>query len=340
MKTAELDYALPATLIAQHPVSDRDGSRMMVLDRAERTIRLDAFRNLPLHLRAGDCLVLNDTRVIRARLQARKSSGGRVEVFLLREMSPCEWEALVRPSARVRPGTPVQLAGGMTATIGEVLEEGRRHVTFDRPDVIALLEDIGGIPLPPYIHRSEANAKDATHYQTVYATSPGAVAAPTAGLHFTPEVFAALDTAGIRRAMLTLHVGYGTFKPITEDELSEHRVDPEYYSFSESAAALLNDIRATGGRIAAVGTTSTRVLETVYRNGRFEAGEGVTNHYIYPPYAFHAVDMLQTNFHLPKSSLLALVCAFAGRDFIMEAYRRAVEERFRFYSYGDVMLIL
>lgn len=340
MRTSELDYILPEALIAQHPAPNRDGSRMMVLDRAARSSQLDVFRSLPLYLRAGDCLVLNDTRVIRARLQGRKSSGGRVEVFLLRETSPCDWEALVRPSARIRPGTRVHLAGGVVATIGEAIEEGRRRVTFDRADVVALLEEIGEIPLPPYIHRHAPEADDAHRYQTVYAASPGAVAAPTAGLHFTPGVFAALEAAGVRRATLTLHVGYGTFKPITVDELGAHRVDPEWYAVSKQTAALLNDVRAKGGRIVAVGTTSTRVLETIYRDGRFEAGEGITDRYIYPPYTFRAVDALQTNFHLPKSSLLALVCAFAGRDFVMEAYRRAVEEQFRFYSYGDVMLIL
>jgi len=340
MQTAELDYELPESLIAQHPSPGRDTSRLLVLDRATGQIQEDVFRNLARYLRAGDCLVLNDTRVIRARLRGRKPSGGAVELFLLHEDEPGVWRALVRPSARVRPGTLIQLAGGLEASVGDVLSEGQRRVTFARADVLRLLERAGEVQLPPYIRRATPEAEDLERYQTIYARVAGAVAAPTAGLHFTPQVFAALSAAGVQRAHLTLHVGYGTFKPITAGELAAHTVDPEPFALPPETADALNNARARGGRIVAVGTTSTRVLETQYRDGLFHAGDGVTDRYIYPPYAFGGVDVLQTNFHLPRSSLLALVCAFAGTEFVLEAYRRAVARRFRFYSYGDAMLIL
>jgi S-adenosylmethionine:tRNA ribosyltransferase-isomerase len=274
----------------------------------------------------------------------------------------------------------VLLAAGLQATAGEVLPDGRRIVIFDTPDVVGRLEAAGEIPLPPYIRRRselgtvprsqglawdspsvprsqslawdspsvprsqglawDSPLNDAERYQTVYAHTPGAVAAPTAGLHYTDAVFAALDAKGVRRAYLTLHVGYGTFKQVTADTLEAHTVDPEDFEFPEATATLLNDTRGAGGRIIAVGTTSTRVLETQWRDGCFVAGGGRTDTYIYPPYTFGGVDVLQTNFHLPKSSLLALVCAFAGTEFVLDAYRYAVRERFRFYSYGDCMLIV
>ncbi|HNR31108.1 MAG TPA: tRNA preQ1(34) S-adenosylmethionine ribosyltransferase-isomerase QueA [Candidatus Hydrogenedentes bacterium] len=340
MRTAELDYELPHELIAQHPCPERDGARMLVLDRATRTYHEDVFRNMPHYLRAGDCAVLNNTRVIRARLLGRKPSGGVVELFLLHEDGPGDWRALVRPSSRVRPGTPVRLASGLEATVGEVLAEGRRRVAFNRPDVLETLEAVGEVPLPPYIHRDAPDPNDPTRYQTVYAAIPGAVAAPTAGLHFTAEVLAALEAVGVQRAFLTLHVGYGTFKPVTAEDLAAHTVDPESFTLPEATAATLNATRARGGRVVAVGTTTTRVLETQYRDGAYHPGIGTTDRYIHPPYQFAGVDVLQTNFHLPRSSLLALVCAFAGVEFILEAYRHAIERRFRFYSYGDVMLIL
>lgn len=340
MKTAELDYSLPESLIAQHPCPERDASRLLVLDRARGSITEDVFRNVAWYLRAGDCLALNDTRVIRARLRGHKPSGGAVELLLLHEDGPGVWRALVRPSGRVRPGTPIRLAVGLEATVGEVLAQGQRRVLFGREDMLKVLEQVGEAPLPPYIHRDAPEASDLERYQTIYAKSDGAVAAPTAGLHFTPEVFAALDATGVQRAYLTLHVGYGTFKPITAEELSDHSVDPEPYTLPAETAETLNAVRARGGRVVAVGTTTTRVLETQWRDGAFHAGSGVTNRYIYPPYTFRAVDVLQTNFHLPRSSLLALVCAFAGTEFVLEAYRYAVERRFRFYSYGDAMLVL
>lgn len=340
MKTSELDYALPEELIAQEPCPARDASRLLVMDRAAGSISEDVFRNVAAYLRRGDCLVLNDTRVIRARLHGRKASGGKVEVFLLREETPGTWEALVRPSSRIPAGTAIELAGGFSVQAGDVLPSGRRRVRFGTPDVLDRLEQLGEIPLPPYIKRARPDERDAVRYQTVYAHMPGAVAAPTAGLHFTEEVFASLTRAGVRRTMLTLHVGYGTFRPITADTLDEHVVEPEEFDFPETSAALLDATREAGGRVVAAGTTSARVLETQYADGRFRAGHGITSRYIYPPYAFSAVDVLQTNFHLPRSSLLALVCAFAGTEFVLEAYRYAIEKRFRFYSYGDTMLIL
>lgn len=341
MRTNDLDYHLPEAQIAQHPLAQRDAARMLVVDRAAGTWHEDIFRNLPDYLRPGDCLTLNDTRVVRARLRANKDTGGAVELFLLRELAPGEWAALVRPSAKVKVGAHVQLAGGAaTATVGERLPNGQRRVRFDTPDVLRVMEAAGEIPLPPYIHREEQDPGDLTRYQTVYAAREGAVAAPTAGLHYTPEVFAALDAKGVGRARLTLHVGYGTFKPVTVDDLAEHRVDPEWFDFPAATADALNTARAAGGRVVAVGTTATRVLETQHQGGRFVPGTGETSTYICPPYDFRGVDVLQTNFHLPKSSLLALVAAFTGPELALAAYRHAVSANFRFYSYGDVMLIV
>lgn len=339
MKTSDIDYDLPEPLIAQHPAEPRDAARLLVLDRQSKTMQTDVFRHVARYLKRGDCMVLNDTRVIRARLIGRKPTGARIEIFLLHEECPGIWTALVRPSAKVKPGATVLLTEMVSAQIEDILEEGRRRIRFNRTDVLNLLEDAGQIPLPPYIHRETPEARDAECYQTIYAAHPGAVAAPTAGLHFTNTVFTSLDAAGVRRATITLHVGYGTFKPITADALETHKVDPEEFTLPESTAALLNTARAQGGRIVAVGTTAARVLETQCHKGKFEAGGGITNTYIYPPYTFQGVDILQTNFHLPRSSLLALVCAFAGTEFILEAYRFAIREKFRFYSYGDVMLI-
>ena len=340
METSRLDYNLPPELIAQHPCETRDESRLLVLERRTGTITNAVFRDIGGYLRAGDCIVTNDTRVIRARLRAVKPTGGKVEVFLLRETAPGSWTALVRPSARVKSGTRVRIAEAVEATIGDILPDGTRRVRFDLPDVLRVLEECGEIPLPPYIERRIPEDADLTRYQTVYARRPGAVAAPTAGLHFTPELLASLEAAGVRRATLTLHVGYGTFKPIQAERVEDHELHAEDFEFPEAGAALLNETRNQGGRVVAVGTTSARVLETQWRNGAYWAGSGSADIFIYPPYCFHGVDVLQTNFHLPRSSLLALVCAFAGTDFVLKAYERAIREGFRFYSYGDAMLIL
>ncbi len=340
MDTASLDYHLPPELIAQQPAAQRDYSRLLVLDRQTGGVTLGEFRDLPGYLRSGDVMVLNDTQVIRARLRGRKPTGGHVELFLLRERAPGEWEALARPSARIPPGTEIALAADLRCVVEEALPEGRRRVTFRRKDVLTVLEQAGEIPLPPYIQRDAPDPGDLRRYQTVYAAHPGAVAAPTAGLHFTEVVFAGLQARGVETARLTLHVGYGTFQPIRAERLEDHHVEAEEFVFPEETAERLNAARRGGGRIVAVGTTSVRVLETCCKEGVFAPGAGQTECYIHPPYAFQGVDALVTNFHLPKSSLLALVCAFGGVAPVLEAYRRAVEARFRFYSYGDAMLIL
>lgn len=340
MQTDELDYTLPPELIAQHPAGQRDASRLLVVDRAAQSMEVTVFSEIPAFLRAGDCLVMNDTKVIHARLHAQRETGGRAEVFLLREESPGVWEALVRPSARIKPGSRLRLKGGMAVRIDEALPGGRRRAVFDVPDVLAMLEESGEVPLPPYVKRESPEDTDRTRYQTIYARNPGAVAAPTAGLHYTDAVVKRLDDIGVRRAVLTLHVGYGTFKPVQTDQVADHQLEAESFELSEAAAALLNDTRASGGRVIAVGTTSTRVLETQWKGGAFHPGAGTTSHYIYPPYAFRALDALQTNFHLPRSSLLALVYAFGGVELMRKAYETAIAERMRFYSYGDAMLII
>jgi S-adenosylmethionine:tRNA ribosyltransferase-isomerase len=340
MDIAELDYDLPENLIAQHPCAQRDESRLLVVNRTTGTLHEDIFRNVGQYLRAGDCLALNETRVIRARLHGRKASGGRVEIFLLHEHAPGEWDALVRPSAKVPPGTTILFGAAIQATVNAVLPKGRRRVQFNRPDVLQVLEECGEVPLPPYIVRKGPEAADLTRYQTVYAQSPGAVAAPTAGLHFTDAIFTDLEKRGIRRATLTLHVGYGTFSPIRVDRVEAHMLEPEEFDLPDATAIALNATRDQRGRIVAVGTTTTRVLECQFRHGRFQPGSGSTGLYIYPSYTFRAVDVLQTNFHLPRSSLLALVYAFAGAELARKAYQYAIAQRFRFYSYGDVMLIL
>ncbi len=340
MDVNDLAYDLPEELIAQRPVEPRDEARMLVLDRTRQTITTDRFYNLPRYLRSGDCVVLNDTKVIRARICAHRPTGGRVEIFLLRDHGAGRWEALVRPSARMKTGSELSLPEGYRCRFGERIDSDRRWVVFEPSRIEALLESSGQTPLPPYIARAHADPYDAERYQTIYAQKPGAVAAPTAGLHFTPRVFDALNAAVIRRAFLTLHVGYGTFRPIRATRLEDHKMDAEFFELSTDTAETLNLTRAGGGRIVAVGTTTTRVLETQHDGTRFCPGYGETALFIFPPYQFRGVDVLQTNFHLPKSTLLALVCAFAGKDFVMEAYRYAVRERFRFYSYGDVMLIL
>jgi S-adenosylmethionine:tRNA ribosyltransferase-isomerase len=340
MKTSELSYDLPHELIAQRPCDNRDEARLLVLNRATRAVHADVFKNVANYLAPGDCLVLNDTQVVQARLQGKKSTGGKVEIFLLREFAPGEWDALVRSSRRVRPGTHVRLQASLRAIVQEVLPRGHRRVTFENPDVLNILEQAGEVPLPPYIHRDHPTEMDRERYQTVYARHPGAVAAPTAGLHFTEEVFNSLARTEIHRAFLTLHVGYGTFRPIKTETLEEHRMDTEEFDLPPETASVLNETRNRGGRVVAVGTTCARVLETQCAHGSYTPGRGFTDCYIYPPYAFRAVDVLLTNFHLPRSSLLALVCAFADTQMVLNAYRLAVEQRFRFYSYGDAMLIL
>ncbi len=343
------EYNLPPELIAQEPAPKRDGSRLLHLEVGTGAIGHHRFSDLGGLLRPGDVLVVNQTKVVPARLLGRKKTGGRVEVLLLTvplgRPGPEVLEGLVKGAKGLKPGLEMEFGQGLRARVVEVHGYGRCGLLFQGPDRdwVDLLNELGRIPLPPYIKRAHApgaGSLDAARYQTVYAQAAGAVAAPTAGLHFTPQVLADLESRGIERVSLTLHVGYGTFKPVTAETLAAHRVDPEEYVFPEQAADVLNSTRSGGGRVVAVGTKVTRVLESCGSDGRFTPGHGTTDLYIYPPYAFRAVDVLQTNFHLPRSSLLALVCAFAGTEFVLDAYRHAVKAGFRFYSYGDVMLIL
>ena len=347
MKTADFDYDLPEELIAQEPPPERGASRMMVVHRESGLIEHRCIADIPEYLRSGDLMAVNNTRVIPARLYGHKmESGGAVELLLLEPLGGDNWLVLCRASRRPKPGTRLEFAGG--ELIAEVLaggEEGRLEVRFEcaRP-LMDVLEDAGITPLPPYIRRGPDDARsafDKERYQTVYASRPGAVAAPTAGLHFSEELLRDLNSMGVRRTEVTLHVGIGTFRPVKVDDIREHRMDEERYEMSQAAADALRSTRAAGGRIVAVGSTTVRTLETVMRDcGEFKACSGRSDIFIYPPYEFRAVDVMLTNFHLPKSTLLMMVSALAGSDLIRKAYREAVQERYRFFSYGDCMLIL
>ncbi|MDB6172477.1 MAG: S-adenosylmethionine/tRNA-ribosyltransferase-isomerase [Chthoniobacteraceae bacterium] len=319
--TRDYDYPLPEELIARHPLPRRDDSRMMVLYRAEQRIEHRHFAEFPTFLRDGDLVVLNDTRVIPARVY---SDDGQIELLFLEAVRENVWKCLVKPGRRMRIGRKVTVMGA-TGEVLEICPEGERIIAFDRP---IDLDQAGELPLPPYFER-EVEAADAERYQTVYASERGAVAAPTAGLHFTPEIL-----ARVPHAFLTLHVGVGTFRPVQVESLSEHRMHSERYRVSSEAAAAINAAK----RIIAVGTTTTRVLEAC--GLPLKAGEGATDIFIYPPSQLRVIGGLLTNFHLPKSTLLMLVSAFAGREFALEAYAEAVRERYRFYSYGDCMLIV
>jgi S-adenosylmethionine:tRNA ribosyltransferase-isomerase len=345
MQIADFDYQLPEELIAQHPLERRDAARMLVLNRAQGSWHDYRFAELPSLVGAGDCVVLNNTRVFPARLiGAREPSGGRVELFLINEREPQVWEALARPARRLQKGACVSFGvGRLRAEVVEALDEGRRLLRFDCNESFeTLLEELGQTPLPPYIRRDgEGLSEDRERYQTVYARERGAIAAPTAGLHFTSQVLEELKERGASLAEVTLHVGYGTFEPVRVLDLNEHRVAPERSVISPETAAIINETRASGGRILAVGTTTTRALESaVSEEGRIEAGARLAQLTITPGYKFRAVDALLTNFHLPRSSLLVLVSSFAGRDLVLAAYRHAVAARYRFYSYGDCMLII
>jgi S-adenosylmethionine:tRNA ribosyltransferase-isomerase len=338
-------------LIAQEPSPARGQSRLLVLGRETGVLDDRRFEDLPSLLRRGDLLVVNDTRVFAARLLGRRlPGGGAAECLLVRRIEATApsteiWEALVHPGQRLREGSRLELGTAPYLVHAEVLGRffhGRRHVRLwtDGPAVEAAVDHAGHVPLPPYIKRSDA-AGDHQRYQTVYARARGSIAAPTAGLHFTPEILAALDAAGIERAGITLHVGYGTFQPIRVDQVEDHQMEPEHYEVSPETAAAINRARSEGRRVIAVGTTTTRTLEAVAdTGGRVQAAMGATALFIIPGHRFRVVSGLITNFHLPQSSLLLLVCAFAGREHTLAAYRHAVEQRYRFYSYGDAMLIL
>jgi S-adenosylmethionine:tRNA ribosyltransferase-isomerase len=361
MHLSDFDYELPEELIAQQPLEQRDASRMLILDRETQTWTDSKFELLPEHVRAGDVVVVNNTRVFPARLIGQRDpSGGRVEVLLIREVARevnrevdrevestagySVWEVLVRPAHRLKDGARIRF--GNSELRAEVLEsptKGLRILKFtaDRP-LELLMDEAGQTPLPPYIRRpAGTSGDDETRYQTIYARQRGAIAAPTAGLHFTPAVFDALRARGVRVAEVTLHVGYGTFEPVRVDEIAQHHVAAEFFQIDEETANVINEGRAQGGRVIAIGTTTTRALESaVNAEGKIEAGSGETELTITPGFKFRVTDALLTNFHLPRSSLLLLVSAFAGRDFTLDAYRHAVASRFRFYSYGDCMLIV
>lgn len=341
MRIEEFDFELPEELIAQAALEDRAGSRMLVVDRGGGAFEDRRFREIGEFLRAGDVLVVNNTRVFPARLFGRTATGASVEVFLVRDVGDGVWETLARPGRRLAVGKFVIFDGAATGEVVEKLADGRVLVRFDG-DVLETAERIGRTPLPPYIKRDSGEVDaDRERYQTVYARERGSIAAPTAGLHFTPEVLDTIRDIGVTVAQVTLHVGYGTFEPVRVEELSKHAVSPEVYEIDAATAELLNATKADGRRIVAVGTTTTRALESnATQFGRFSQGVREADLTILPGHGFRAVDALLTNFHLPQSSLLVLVSTFGGHELIMRAYRHAVAARYRFYSYGDCMLIV
>ncbi|WP_173916028.1 tRNA preQ1(34) S-adenosylmethionine ribosyltransferase-isomerase QueA [Halobacillus sp. Marseille-Q1614] len=340
MDIKQYDFDLPEELIAQVPLRDRSSSKLMVLDRKKETINHRSFKDIKEYLKKGDCLVLNDTRVLPARLYGSKAeTGGKVEVLLLHQGSNDEWEVLVKPAKKVKLGTKIIFGDGqLTAECTEIQAHGGRKVRFSYEGIfLEVLETLGEMPLPPYI---KEQLSDRERYQTVYAKEEGSAAAPTAGLHFTNELLKEIEDAGVEIAYLTLHVGLGTFRPVSVENVEDHEMHAEFYQLSEETAAQLRRIRENGGRVISVGTTTTRTLETIMRDyGRFQASSGWTDIFIYPPYELKAIDGLITNFHLPQSTLIMLVSAFASRDFILEAYRTAVEKQYRFFSFGDAMFI-
>ncbi len=348
MKTSELDYTLPSELIAQDPAGVRSDSRLLVVDRTSGKLTDSRFDHVGDHLRPGDCLVLNDTKVLPARFYARRHTGGGLEALFLAETdTPGLWRILLKGARKLKPDEAIHIVDGRqrdfcTAKVVERQDGGVCLLTLDvKAPAETVLNEIGFPPLPPYIRRDHDWSKaerDRQRYQTVYASQSGAVAAPTAGLHFTEELLDRLTDSGGRLARVTLHVGAGTFKPISVENVEDHEIHREWYRLDAANAGIINSARAAGGRIVAVGTTATRVLETV--GYPLQAQEGQTNLFVTPGYRFKAVDAMITNFHLPRSTLLALVGAFAGLEPMLDAYRHAVQERYRFYSYGDAMLIV
>lgn len=340
MKLEDFVYDLPERLIAQTPVEPRDSSRLLVLDRKDGSITHRHFYDLPDYLNPGDVLVINKTRVLPARLYAHRETGGVVEVLLVQQVDLNHWKALVKPGRKARPGEKLLFDGDLlTGYVEEVVEEGMRLIRFEyEGNFMEILDRLGTMPLPPYIHEQ---LEDQGRYQCVYAKDPGSAAAPTAGLHFTDELLDKIRAKGVLVAEVLLNVGLGTFRPVKVENIEEHQMHSEYYEIDEATAALINDCRARGGRIVSVGTTSTRTLETVSTDdGLVHAGSGWTQKFIYPGYHYKAVDSLVTNFHLPGSTLMMLVSAFATREMIMDAYKVAVDDEYRFFSFGDAMLIL
>lgn len=341
MNTADFDFHLPEELIAQTPLEKRDSSRLLIVDRETGQFSDQHFDNIIDQLEPGDALVMNNTRVLPARLYGTKpETGGHVELLLLKNTQGDFWEVLAKPAKRLRVGTRVSFGDGrLTATVTEELEHGGRIVRFDYQGIfLEVLESLGEMPLPPYIHEK---LEDRERYQTVYAKENGSAAAPTAGLHFTEELLDKMAAKGVKLVYLTLHVGLGTFRPVSVDNLEEHEMHSEFYSLSEEAAETLRQVKANGHRIIAVGTTSIRTLETIGSKfeGQIQADSGWTNIFIKPGYQWKIVDAFSTNFHLPKSTLVMLVSAFAGRQLTLQAYEHAIAERYRFFSFGDAMFI-
>ena len=339
MKLSEFDYNLPEELIAQTPIKKRDKSRLMVLNRKDQTIEHKRFKDIIDYLEPGDCLVRNNTKVIPARLYGKKSTGAKVEFLLLNRIEGDIWECIVRPGHKLKPGTEVEFGDGiLKGIVLDVMEGGTRKVEFKYSGIFnEILDKIGLMPLPPYIHES---LKDNDRYQTVYAKYEGSAAAPTAGLHFTPELFEKIKEKGIDVANVTLHVGIGTFRPVKEENVEEHHMHSEHFYIKQEDVDKINRAKKNGKRVIAVGTTSCRVLETISDdNGLVKPTEGDTQIFIYPGYKFKCLDGLITNFHLPESTLIMLVSALAGKDYIMKAYNEAVKERYRFFSFGDAMFI-
>ena len=340
MKTKDFWYDLPEELIAQTPLEKRDGSRLMVLDRTTGAVTHKHFYDLIDHWQPGDCLVMNDSRVLPARLLGHRPTGGAVEVLLLKDLGGKRWECLCRPGKKMQVGQTVSFGdGSLTATVAEVREDGNRVVEFRYEGIfLEILERLGKMPLPPYI---KEELQDQERYQTVYSRESGSAAAPTAGLHFTKDLLRRIREKGVNEAFVTLHVGLGTFRPVKAEEVTEHHMHSEFCMMSQETADLLNETKKNGGRIICVGTTSCRTLESlVNEDGTFSEKNAWTEIFIYPGYQFKAMDGLVTNFHLPESTLVMLVSAFAGREHILNAYNIAVRERYRFFSFGDAMLIL
>jgi S-adenosylmethionine:tRNA ribosyltransferase-isomerase len=345
MLVSEFEYELPEELIAQFPSSKRDESRLMVLNPDNKTVEHKHFFDIVDYFDENDVLVMNNTRVIPARLLGKKETGANIEVFILNKQSELEWEALIKPSKRVKSGTIVTFSDKLSCKVIERLPNDKWLVKFDCiGEFNQILNEVGNIPLPPYIERKmsgeEIKKLDFERYQTVYAQNAGSVAAPTAGLHFTEEILDKLRKKGVEICHVTLNVGLGTFRPVKVDNILEHEMDREFYEIPENTAEIINRAKSQGKNIIAVGTTSVRTLETAFQaNGKISATSGHSKLFIYPGYKFNVIDKLITNFHLPKSTLLMLVSALAGKDFIFEAYHEAIKEKYRFYSYGDCMFI-
>lgn len=341
MNIKDFDFDLPEELIAQTPLEKRDSSKLLVIDRKTHDMVDTHFDHILDELNPGDALVMNNTRVLPARLYGEKpDTHGHVELLLLKNTQGDQWEVLAKPAKRLRVGAKVSFGDGrLTATVKEELDHGGRIVEFDYDGIfLEVLESLGEMPLPPYIHEK---LDDPERYQTVYAKENGSAAAPTAGLHFTQDLLEKIEAKGVKLVYLTLHVGLGTFRPVSVDNIDEHEMHSEFYTLSEEAAQTLRDVKAAGGRVVAVGTTSIRTLETIGSkfNGEIKADSGWTNIFIKPGYDFKVVDAFSTNFHLPKSTLVMLVSAFAGREFVLEVYQHAIDQHYRFFSFGDAMFV-